>query len=95
MWKRLCESAGATWYWFGQEAIDGVKKIVREPKWSGYNGYLLAYFRIFFCARHTLRMRIPSYFTVLNFLTGSMFHHYLQSSACAPHKFRAIHCHTL
>ena len=28
----------------------------------GYNGYLLAYFRIFFCARHTLRMRIPSYY---------------------------------
>ena len=26
----------------------------------GYNGYLLAYLRIFFCARHTLRMRIPS-----------------------------------
>ena len=26
----------------------------------GYNRYLLAYFRIFFCARHTLRMRIPS-----------------------------------
>ena len=26
----------------------------------GYNGYLLPYFRIFFCARHTLRMRIPS-----------------------------------
>ena len=26
----------------------------------GYNGYLLAYFQIFFCARHTLRMRIPS-----------------------------------
>jgi len=23
-------------------------------------GYLLAYFRISFCARHTLRMRIPS-----------------------------------
>ena len=32
----------------------------------GYNGYLdlLAYFRIFFCARHTLRMRISSnYYT--------------------------------
>ena len=29
----------------------------------GYNGYLLAYFRISFCARHTLRMRIPSYRT--------------------------------
>ena len=28
----------------------------------GYNEYLLAYFRIFFCARHTLRMRIPSIF---------------------------------
>ena len=26
----------------------------------GYNGYQIAYFRIFFCARHTLRMRIPS-----------------------------------
>ena len=26
----------------------------------GYNGYLLAYFWIFFCARHTLRMCIPS-----------------------------------
>ena len=26
----------------------------------GYNGYLLAYFRIFLCASHTLRMRIPS-----------------------------------
>ena len=25
----------------------------------GYKGYLLAYFRIFFCTRHTLRMRIP------------------------------------
>ena len=26
----------------------------------GYNGYLLAHFRIFFCVRHTLRMHIPS-----------------------------------
>ena len=26
----------------------------------GYNGYLVAYFRIFFCTRHTLRMHIPS-----------------------------------
>ena len=26
----------------------------------GYNGYLLAYFRISFCTRHTLHMRIPS-----------------------------------
>ena len=25
-----------------------------------YNGYLHVYFRIFFCARHILRMRIPS-----------------------------------
>ena len=29
--------------------------------WSqGHHRYLLAYFRIFFCARHTLHMRIPS-----------------------------------
>ena len=27
----------------------------------GCNRYPLAYFRIFFCARHTLRMRIPSF----------------------------------
>ena len=26
----------------------------------GYNGYLLAYFRIFFCTKHTLCMRTPS-----------------------------------
>ena len=26
----------------------------------GYNGYLIAYFRISFCTRHSLRMRIPS-----------------------------------
>ena len=34
----------------------------------GYNGYQLAYFRIFFCARHTLRMRIPS--KLVTILTG-------------------------
>ena len=27
----------------------------------GYSGYLLAYFWILFCVRHTLCMRIPSY----------------------------------
>ena len=37
---------------------------VEDQWWEGLHGYLLAYFRIFFCAGHTLRMRIPSTMTV-------------------------------
>ena len=35
----------------------------------GYNGYVLAYFRIFFCTRHTLCMRIPSIYVCTAFMS--------------------------
>ena len=35
----------------------------------GYNGYVLAYFWIFFCTRHTLCMRIPSIYVCIAFMS--------------------------
>ena len=62
---------------------------------QGHHGYLLAYFRIIFCPRHTLHMRIPSIYllrvTHVSHLSSVGILFYLQECVeCEPNVFYSL-----